>query len=194
MVYRKTVLLRDGRTCILRNAEVEDAPRSLELNKRTRTQSDFLLSYPDEQTRTVDEVANILKAQKESPDEIELVAEIDGVFAGLAGVHHIGTREKIRHRATFGVSVDKSEWGRGVGRALTEACVECAKAAGYVQLELSVVADNRRAISLYKSVGFTEFGRNPKGFRSRLTGWQEIVDMRLELVPDDDAERREKGE
>ena len=31
------------------------------------------------------------------------------------------------------------------------------------------------------SVGFVEYGRNPKGFRSRLTGWQEVVLMRLEL-------------
>jgi hypothetical protein len=30
-------------------------------------------------------------------------------------------------------------------------------------------------------VGFVEYGRNPKGFRSRTTGWQELVLMRLEL-------------
>ena len=35
-------------------------------------------------------------------------------------------------------------------------------------------------IALYESVGFVEYGRNPKGFRSRLTGWQEVVLMRLE--------------
>ena len=55
------------------------------------------------------------------------------------------------------------------------------KKAGYVQLELEVVAENRSAIALYESVGFVEYGRNPKDFRSRLTGWQEVVLMRLEL-------------
>ena len=64
---------------------------------------------------------------------------------------------------------------------MTEACMECAKAAGYAQMELEVVAENRTAIALYESVGFVEYGRNPKGFRSRLTGWQELVLMRLEL-------------
>ena len=64
---------------------------------------------------------------------------------------------------------------------LTEACIECAKAAGYAQLELEIVAENTTAISLYRSVGFTEYGQNPKGFRSRLSGWQELVLMRLEL-------------
>ena len=89
-------------------------------------------------------------------------------------------REKTRHRAEFGISVDKAYWGLGIGRALTEACIECAKKAGYAQLELEVVAENRSAIGLYESVGFVEYGRNPKGFRSRLIGWQEVVLMRLE--------------
>ena len=77
--------------------------------------------------------------------------------------------------------MDRAYWGLGVGRALTKACIECARAAGYVQLELEAVAENKAALALYKSVGFAEYGRNPKGFRSRLTGWQELVLMRLEL-------------
>ena len=53
--------------------------------------------------------------------------------------------------------------------------------AGYTQLELSVVAANTRAIALYQKAGLVEFGRNPRGFRSRTSGFQEIVFMRLEL-------------
>ena len=64
---------------------------------------------------------------------------------------------------------------------MTEACIECAKKAGYIQLELEVVAENKSAIALYESVGFVEYGRNPKGFRSRFISWQEVVLMRLEL-------------
>ena len=48
-------------------------------------------------------------------------------------------------------------------------------------MELEVVSDNTGAISLYENLGFTEFGRNPRGFRSRVRGWQELVSMRLEL-------------
>ena len=29
--------------------------------------------------------------------------------------------------------------------------------------------------------GTVEYGRNPKGFRSQFSGWQELVLMRLEL-------------
>ena len=52
---------------------------------------------------------------------------------------------------------------------------------GYAQLELEAVAENQTALTLYKSVGFVEYGRNPRGFRSRFSGWQELVLMRLEL-------------
>jgi ribosomal protein S18 acetylase RimI-like enzyme len=62
-----------------------------------------------------------------------------------------------------------------------EACIECARKAGFVQMELEVAAENEKALALYKSVGFKEYGRNPKGFRSRLSGWQELVLMRLDL-------------
>lgn len=88
---------------------------------------------------------------------------------------------KIRHRAELGVAVDKDFCGIGIGRALIAACIDCAKKAGYSQLELEVVSENSHAIALYKSMGFVEFGRNPRGFCSRYQGWQELISMRLEL-------------
>ena len=105
----------------------------------------------------------------------------DGRVVATAGVDAVGTRDKLRHRAEFGVSVLRAYWGLGLGRALTEACIQCAKEAGYEQLELTVVAENERAIALYRKAGFVEFGRNPRGFRSRTSGYQEIVHMLLAL-------------
>ena len=127
------------------------------------------------------ETAEFLKQKTESTDEIELLAEVDGAVVGSAGIGCVGRREKTRHRARFGISVDKAYWGLGIGRAMTEACIECAKTAGYVQLELEAVAENEHALALYRIVGFAEYGRNPKGFRSRISGWQAVVLMRLEL-------------
>ena len=115
-----------------------------------------------------------LQGREESADEIEIIAEVDGRIVGMTGVDRIGRAEKIRHRAGFGISVEKAYWGLGIGRAMTLACIECAKKAGYVQLELEVVADNAKAIALYESAGFVEYGRNPLGFRSRISGWQEL--------------------
>ena len=110
-----------------------------------------------------------------------LVAELDGRIAGTAGVDALGEKYKLRHRAEFGISVERAYWGRGIGRALTNACIEAARRAGYAQLELSVVAENAAAIALYRSAGFVEYGRNPLGFRSRVSGDQALVLMRRAL-------------
>lgn len=181
MEYRKTIRLRDGRACCLRNGTEQDGASLLEIFLLTHAQTDFLLSYPDECSMTEAQEAQFLKEKTESPDEIELLAEVEGQVVGSAGIGRVGAAFKLRHRAEFGVSIDRAYWGLGIGRALTEACIECARTAGYAQLELSVVAENETALALYRSVGFVECGRDPRGFRSRLTGWQELVSMRLAL-------------
>ena len=66
----------------------------------------------------------------------------------------------------IGISVEQEFWGLGIGRALTQSCIDCARRAGYAQLELQVVSDNLRALALYRSAGFREYGRNPRGFRT----------------------------
>ena len=181
MRYYRTITLRDGRTCVLRNGTERDGQALLDIYILTHSQTDYLLSYPDEATMTAEQEAQFLKERTESANEIELLAEVDGIVVGSAGIGCLGRKDKVKHRAEFGISVDKTYWGLGIGRALTEAAIECARAAGYAQLELEAVADNKSALALYESVGFEEYGRNPRGFRSRLTGWQELVLMRLEL-------------
>ena len=181
MEYSSTVTLKDGRACKLRNGTASDGQALLDVFNLTHGQTDFLLTYPEEHGYTAQQEADFLKEKTESTDEIELLAELDGKVVGSAGIGCVGRKEKIRHRAEFGISVDKAYWGLGIGRALTKACIECAKRAGYAQLELEVVAENRSAIALYESVGFEEYGRNPRGFRSRFTGWQEVVLMKLDF-------------
>ena len=83
--------------------------------------------------------------------------------------------------AELGISIDRQYWNLGIGTALMTACIECAGKAGYEQLELNVVAENETAIKMYSKAGFEEFGRNPRGFKSRYKGYQELVYMRKEL-------------
>ncbi len=182
MEYYETITLSDGRVCVLRNGDAGDGAAVREIFIRTHAQTDNMLTYPDECGFTPEQEDEFLKKRTDSPDEIEIVAELDGAIVGTAGINRVGGAYKLRRRAEFGVGIDKDCWGLGIGRALTRACVECARRAGYAQLELDVVADNERAVGLYKSEGFVEYGRNPRGFYSRFTGWQELVLMRLELM------------
>lgn len=181
MKYDQEITLKNGMICRLRNGEERDGQAVLEIFQRTHGETDFLLSYPDENSFDAAQESQFLKEKAESERETEIVAEVGNVIVGTAGIEAIGTKYKVRHRADFGISVAREFWGLGIGQALMTACIECARKAGYVQLELNAVADNERAIAMYRKAGFAEYGRNPKGFLSRETGYQEVVYMRLEL-------------
>ena len=181
MEFYKEIILKDGRTCILRNGTEADAQAVLDNFILTHSETDNLVSYPDEIKFTVEDEEKYLKGHSESPDLVEVVAVVEGRIVGTAGLERISGSYKMAHRVSFGISVEKAYWGLGIGRAMMEACIECARKIGYDQMELDVLAANEKAIRLYESAGFVEYGRNPRGFRSRISGLQELVYMRLEL-------------
>ncbi len=181
MKYNRTIILKNGQECRLKNGAEGDGQAVWEIFNLTHGETDYLLSYPDENTFDAKQESQFLKAKTESGNEIELLAIVGGKVVGTAGIEAVGNKYKVGHRAEFGMGIAKAFWGLGIGGALLAACVECARNAGYTQLELNVVADNERAVSLYKKAGFTEYGRNPKGFCSRTAGYQELISMRLEL-------------
>ncbi len=181
MEYHQVIRLKNGVECCLRNGVESDGQAVFDNFNLTHGETDYLLTYPDENAFDVMQESQFLKEKTESKNEIQIVAVVDNAVVGTAGIGAIGAKYKVRHRAEFGISVAKEFWGLGIGQALTTACIACARAAGYIQLELNVVAENTRAISMYEKNGFVEYGRNPKGFHSRMAGFQEVVYMRLEL-------------
>ena len=181
MQYEQKVILKNGKEALIRNGVGFDGAAVFENFNLTHAETDYLLSYPDENSYDPEQEARFLEEKTDSPNEIELIAVIDGKVAGTAGIEAVGKKYKVKHRAEFGISVLREYWGLGLGKALAKACIQCARDAGYVQLELNAVAENKRAMSLYRSLGFEEFGRNPRGFHSRLSGYQELVYMLLKL-------------
>ena len=181
MKYEQKIVLKNSKEALIRNGNASDGLAVYECFNLTHAETDYLLTYPDENDPDPEREARFLEEKAESPNEAELVAIVDGKVAGTAGIQAVGTKHKVRHRAELGISVLSEYWGLGLGKALTKACIQCAKDAGYDQLELNVVADNDRALTLYRSLGFEEFGRNPRGFNSRTSGYQELVYMLLEL-------------
>ena len=91
------------------------------------------VSYPDENNSDAEQEGQFLAQKTASSNEIEINAFVDGKVAGTAGIHAVGTKYKVKHRAEFGISVLK------------------------------------------------EYGRNPRGFNSRISGFQEVVYMLLAL-------------
>ncbi|HZT56232.1 MAG TPA: GNAT family N-acetyltransferase [Burkholderiaceae bacterium] len=70
-------------------------------------------------------------------------------------------RAKVLHIGhLIGMMVRSDAQGRGIGRALLEACIAEARAArGLAMLTLTVTAGNDAAVHLYERAGFTRYGR-----------------------------------
>ncbi len=181
MEYDRQIQLENGQTLTLRHGTAEDGAAALDNFLLAHGETDFLLTYPDENTFTPEQEADYLSRKAADPRQAEILAVLDGQIVGTAGIDAVGSQVKVRHRAEFGINVAKAYWGLGIGRALTEACIALAREAGYAQLELDAVADNARALALYEKLGFREYGRNEKGFLARSGQYQTLILMLLEL-------------
>ena len=76
-------------------------------------------------------------------------------------------RLKVRHIGhVVGMMVREDLQGRGIGRALLEACIARARAAaGLEQLILIVTSGNTGALRLYRAAGFEHYGTLPRAIK-----------------------------
>jgi putative acetyltransferase len=91
--------------------------------------------------------------------DVPLVAEIGGEVVGTAGLHPASMQLRRRHAMHIGIGIAAEYQGRGVGSALMQAMCDYADNwAQVLRLELTVFADNQRAIALYRKFGFEREG------------------------------------
>lgn len=82
-----------------------------------------------------------------------IVASLNGGIVGHAAIVGFEQRE-----CEYLVFVYRDHQGKGIGSALTHACIDLADELGYERVWLSVESDNRRAISIYLKAGFKYVG------------------------------------
>jgi putative acetyltransferase len=92
--------------------------------------------------------------------ELHLVAELDGKVVGSAGLHVEHKALRRRHAVGLGIGIGKMGQGQGIGDALMKSLLNYADDwGGVLRVELTVWADNERAIRLYQKHGFAIEGR-----------------------------------
>ena len=111
MRYTKTVLLAGGQELLVRNAVASDARALRETTQCTHAQTDYLLSYPDEQSGDDEQESRSLEETERSCNEVELVAIIDGRIAGSAGVSAVRSRRKVATGRALGSASSRSTGG-----------------------------------------------------------------------------------
>jgi mycothiol synthase len=124
----------------------------LELNNRTFT------SHPEQSNWSERDLEIRTKESWFNPSGF-LISEIDNQLAGFCWTKvHGGDHDPIGEIYVMGVHPKFQ--GRGIGRAVTIAGLKHLRYQGIFSAMLYVDEKNTAAINLYKSVGFTEWGRD----------------------------------
>ncbi|MGK7228477.1 GNAT family N-acetyltransferase [Streptomyces hygroscopicus] len=111
-----------------------------------------------------DEVAELLRhvvSAARAGDAALRVAYLDRRLVGLGYWLRYSRPTHRPHADLEKIAVSAAVHGRGVGRALTAALIADAREAGIEVLTLDARGDNTHALRLYRSLGFTEYGRLP---------------------------------
>jgi RimJ/RimL family protein N-acetyltransferase len=145
-------------TFTVRAATPDDAQALTRLAEEVSAEPEAWLISADGEWRSVGDERRYLKAVRRFPHAAVFVAErADGAIVGRLSVAR-DTHPASSHVADLGLMVAKDARRQGVGRALLEAAVEWARAAGVRKLELHVFPWNEPAIALYERFGFEREG------------------------------------
>ena len=156
--------LKNGQRLTIREAQAEDAGQLINHVNKVVGETDFLTMGAGEFRKTVEEEQKMILEYLSDVNALFLVAEIE---ATIAGVLTIKARQKARlqHAASFGISVQKEHWGKGLASSLLETMLLWANDHPVInKIMLTVHAENEQAIKLYNKYGFEEEGRMKKDF------------------------------
>ncbi len=163
----RAVTLPDGRSLMLRQAEPGDAAALLSYaHASLPDNTPYVLTHPDEFSMTEDDERAWIERHRDKPGALAMLAWAGDAVVGMIGLTTRPDRRRIAHVGELGMSTAKAYWGSGLGSAMMDALITWAEAhpvLGY--LELSVYADNERAVRLYRGQGFVEAGRTPRRTR-----------------------------
>ena len=159
---------KDGLPYIIRYPKLSDA---IELHRYINelSQEKTYVSFQGEEISLDDEIEYVKSSIKkiEEKKSVQLVVECNDKIIGVSGVE---SRPRVAsHVGVFGISIAKGFRGQGIGKKLIESVLEETKDnLKHIKIvDLECFADNKTACALYKSVGFKEYGRLPKGIRHK---------------------------
>lgn len=147
----------------IREAAPEDAEKLIAFLTKAGGETDYLSFGKEGLPVSIAAEEAFIQSMKEKKHSVLYVAWKDGEIVGDASLS--GFPRRMSHRAEFGISVAKSEWGQGIGSALLHKIIQYAKGQEIELINLEVRSDNRRAIQLYEKFGFRKIGTSPAYFK-----------------------------
>lgn len=179
----KTILLKNGKSCLIRRGEERDAEILMKHWEITAGETRNLTRELSEGGMTLEEQRELIREKNSSDQVLNLLAFVDGQHAGNCAFNPVEDgRSCMRHRCSVGIVLYQKFWGMGIGTALLSEILAAAKAAGYEQAELEVVSANEAAIGLYKKFGFEVTGTHPHAMKYRDGTYGDFLFMVKKLV------------
>jgi len=143
---------------LIRAAARSDAGAVGALRRAVLAEGRWFLSDPEEAFLSPEAVAEDLRALDQQPNSRVFVAWRGPALAGVLWLRG-GRLRRVAHETSLELLVAAPERGQGVGRRLLREGIAWAEGAPMVQrLALAVMADNERAIALYRAHGFVQEG------------------------------------
>lgn len=157
-LYRNEYILKDGQKLIVRIPEVGDEQGLINLLQAVDNETKFLAREPGEFNFTLEQEREYIMNSMNDENSRLLIGEINGKIIANCSVGIVINQKRYLHRAAMGICVRKDYWNLGIGKNLMQECIEWCKEKNVEQLELEVVTQNNRAISMYKHFGFEIYG------------------------------------
>ena len=173
--------LRNGKTVIIRKPTLDDAQAIINIITVADTETKFLARNPGEFILTVEQEKEFIRNILEDNDQDWFIAEYEEKVVGHCSVGLIRRTERCRHRAEVTFVILEDYCGIGIGGKLMQQCINWCKDKNVIQIELSVVEDNKPAIAMYKSFGFKNTGTIPKAMKYQDGTFADELFMVLEL-------------
>ena len=109
----------------IREATPKDAEKIITYLAQVGGETDYLSFGKEGLPISTAEEEKFIQNMKEEEHSVLYVVWKNGEIVGDASLN--GFSRRMRHRAEFGLSVVKSEWGKGIGSALLQKCIMYAK-------------------------------------------------------------------
>ena len=173
----KKLVLKNNKVISFRSCNGDDAKAFLDFFRQAAGETENMARYPEEITISVEKEKDILDRIENSPIQGSI-----GAFDGnkmIANINFgcVAYRSKMKHRASFGITVLKEYWNLGLASQMIQEMLDIIVEQGYEQIELEVLESNEKAIHLYKKFGFEECGKIPHGIKLRNGEYVDLVSM-----------------
>jgi RimJ/RimL family protein N-acetyltransferase len=170
--------LPNGQELLIRPAKLEDAAALLANFRQLAQETDFLMATATEASAIDIRSEQIfIQSFGDNSRHLLLLADVGGQIAGSVTVKQCDFHKQF-HVGDMGIAVLHAYWNMGIGRRLMTAMVRWAEAHAQISLiRFNVLANNEKAIQLYRNFDFIECGRLPGGIRQPDGNCVDLISM-----------------